>query len=163
MGSKCQRCVRSWAGAGFPAQARGWIALHCCGLSEEQKAIVKAKSQGKLEYDTTAAALRSCFPSYKACNPRAKKAIGSLLVEDHEGAEAGAASPEDEQPQDVEAFRADHGIHVGDSDTGEVSESDAAEALVVIWKERRKEIQKVNQSKRFGQPRFSLPCPLGWM
>lgn len=73
----------------------------------------------------------------------------------HEGAEASAASPEDEQFQDVEAFLADHGIHVGDSDTGEVSESDAAEALAVTWKERRKEIQKVNQSKRFGQPRFS--------
>ena len=150
-------CDRGLGSTFRPKQGVGlpWIALHCCGLSEEQKAIVKAKSQGKLEYDTTAAALRSCFPSYKAGNPRAKKAIGSLLVEDHEGAEASAASPEDEQFQDVEAFLADHGIHVGDSDTGEVSESDAAEALAVIWKERRKEIQKVNQSKRFGQPRFS--------
>ena len=149
----CDRCSRR-AGVDFPAQARGWIALHCCGLSEEQKAIVKAKSQGKLDYDTIAAALRSCFPSYKAVNPRAKKAIGSLLVEERDGSDTITASPDDEQFQDVEAFLADHGIHV-ESDTGEVSESDAAEALAVTWKERRKEIQKVNQSRRFGQPKFS--------
>ena len=149
----CDRCSRR-AGVDFPAQARGWIALHCCGLSAEQKAIVKAKSQGKLDYDTIAAALRSCFPSYKAVNPRAKKAIGSLLVEEQDGSDTITASPDDEQFQDVETFLADHGIHV-ESDTGEVSESDAAEALAVTWKERRKEIQKVNQSRRFGQPKFS--------
>ena len=127
--------------------------LRVVGRTESH--IVKAKSQGKLEYDTIAAALRSCFPSYKAFNPRAKKAIGSLLVEEQDGAEAHAASADEEQFQDVEAFLADHGIHVGDSDTGEVSESDAAEALAVTWKEWRKEIQKVNQSRGVGQPRFS--------
>ena len=150
------RCQRR-AGIDFPAQARGWITLNCAGLSEEQKAIIKAKTQGKLEYENISAAFRSCFPAYKAVNPRAKKAIGSLLVEDGASAEVGSNFNDEDAFGDVEAFLADHGVTIPDDpgDGGEVSESEAAEALAVTWKERRKEIQKVNQSRRFGQPAFS--------
>ena len=150
------RCHRR-ANVDFPAQARGWITLNCAGLTEEQKAIIKAKTQGKLEYESIAAAFRSCFPAYKAVNPRAKKAIGSLLVEDGGPQDAGPVGAIDEDAfQDVEAFLADHGVTIPDDPgDGEVSESEAAEALAVTWKERRKEIQKVNQSRRFGQPSFA--------
>ena len=86
------RCHRR-AGVDFPARARDWITLNRAGLTEEQKAIIKAKTQGKLEYDSIAAAFRSCFPAYKAVNPRNKKAIGSLMVESHEENDQG---PSDE-------------------------------------------------------------------
>ena len=48
----------------FP-EGRGWIALHCAGLTEEQKAIVKAKTQGKMDLDSVSAGVRSCFPTLK--------------------------------------------------------------------------------------------------
>lgn len=47
----------------FPSQARGWIALNCAGLSEQEKAIVKAKTQGNLEFDAVGAALNLAFLS----------------------------------------------------------------------------------------------------
>ena len=43
----------------FPAQAKGWILLHCAGLTEEQRAI---KTQGQLDFEVVSQALRSCFP-----------------------------------------------------------------------------------------------------
>ena len=60
-----EKCKRR-AAVDFPSEARGWIALHCICLSEEQKTIVKAKAQGSLRFDDITAALRSCFPLYKA-------------------------------------------------------------------------------------------------
>lgn len=55
------RCVRK-TGTSFPDEARGWIALHRAGLSEEQKAVVIARARGNLKRESIAAALRSCYP-----------------------------------------------------------------------------------------------------
>lgn len=71
-----EKCKRR-ASVDFPQAARGWIALNCCGLTEEQKAIVKAKTNGSLEFSEVSKALRSCFPVYKATSQR-KKTIGGL-------------------------------------------------------------------------------------
>ena len=75
------RCRRR-AGVEFPSQAQGWITLHCAGFSEEQKAIVKAKAQGKLEYETIAQSMRSCFPTYRASSSKSRRPIGALQVDD---------------------------------------------------------------------------------
>ncbi|CAE7220049.1 GIP, partial [Symbiodinium pilosum] len=128
-----QKCRRK-AEVEFPTAAQGWIALNCAGLSEEQKAIVKAKTQGKLELPTVTSALRSCFPQYRA-GAKAKKPVATLLVDDENIDEVS----EDGDPEafaDVEAFLADNNLddHVGDD---ELQEQDAAEALAVSWKERR--------------------------
>ena len=48
-------CKRK-ASVEFPPAARGWVALHCAGLNEEQKAIVKAKTHGSLDHDAVSAA-----------------------------------------------------------------------------------------------------------
>ena len=56
----------------FPSEAKGWILLHCAGMSEEQRAIVKAKSHGQLDFEIVSQALRSCFPDYKASSNRKK-------------------------------------------------------------------------------------------
>lgn len=60
--SKCKRKVA----VDFPTEARGWICLNASGLSEDQRAIVTAKTQGKMDLETVIAAMRSCFPDFKA-------------------------------------------------------------------------------------------------
>ena len=141
-----QKCVLK-AKVEFPSQAKGWIALNCAGLSEEQKAIVKAKTQGKLDIEVVTAALRSCFPQFKANANKARRPVSTYL------AEAEDAPPDDEVDdfQDVEAFLADHGLNVQgeDGETEEFQEEEATEALAISWKERRKEISKLQQRRGF--------------
>ena len=138
---KCERRAQ----VNFPSQARGWIALNCAGLSEEQKAIVKAKTQGNLDLDTIAAAMRSCFPVYRASGK--KKPTSVLQVEPE------FEDKPDARFDDVEAFLAEHGVAFQEDDLQEgdpFSETEAAEALAVSWKERRKEIAKFQQARQFG-------------
>ena len=140
------RCQRK-AGVEFPAAAQGWIALHCSGLSEEQRAIVKAKSQGKLELAAISSALRSCFPQYRA-SARAKKPMTPALAVEAE-AEGDEAADEDNFP-DVEAFLADHSFHEEPA-TMELDETEAAEALAASWREKRVEINRFRQARQFNQ------------
>ena len=141
-----ERCRRK-AQTDFPSSARGWITINCAGLTEQEKAIIKAKTQGSLEYDAVAAAFRSCFPMYKANGSKSRRPIGALVV-NTEAAETDPSPGEDQdQFQDVEAFLADHGEKV---EQDAISESEAAEALAVAWKDRRQEIQKHQQARKFG-------------
>eukprot|EP00435_Cladocopium_sp_Y103_P053201 s487_g17.t1 len=139
---KCQRRAQ----VNFPEQARGWIALNCAGLSEEQKAIVKAKTQGSLDFDAVSAALRSCFPQYRASGR--KKATGVLQVEQQDDDDK-----REHQFDDIEAFLTEHNMAFqDDSREGEdqFSETEAAEALAISWKERRREIAEFQQARQFG-------------
>eukprot|EP00435_Cladocopium_sp_Y103_P030061 s1739_g7.t1 len=138
---KCERRAQ----VKFPSQARGWITLHCAGLSEQEKAIVKAKTQGNLEFDAISAAMRSCFPLYRASGKKKQSTVLQAELDDDGRVEASF--------DDVEAFLAEHDAlfqdDVKDADE-QYSESEAAEALAVSWKERRKEIAKYQQSRQFG-------------
>ena len=152
------RCKRR-ANVAFPEAAKGWIALHCAGLSEEQKAIGKAKAAGKLEYDEIAEAIRSCFPNYKASASRSKKTIGVLQVDnyddDNQLEELPMRRDEDDDEEtfkEVEAFLADH-QELPQEPREIFTEKEAAEALMVSWKQRRQEITSQQQSRKFG-PRF---------
>ncbi|CAE7416880.1 GIP, partial [Symbiodinium pilosum] len=133
------------AAVGFPKEAHGWIALHCAGLSEEQKAIVKAKTQGKLDLETVSAGSRFCFSSLKATGVKTKRPTSVLLAEDEDLLTDQLA--EGESFADVEAFLADYGQ--GDGAEDAVSETDAAEALAVSWKEKRSEINRLQKSRQF--------------
>ena len=113
----CERKAR----VQFPSQAQGWIALNCMGLSEEQKAIVKAKTQGKLEVDLVTAALRSCFPVYKASASRSRRAVTTLIAEPDDG---GGLDDEDDSFQDVEAFLADYGLDQPQEDRDKYQEEE---------------------------------------
>ena len=141
-----ERCRRK-ADTDFPKAARGWITLNCAGLSEQEKAIIKAKTQGSLDYEDIAAAFRSCFPAFKASGSKARKPIGALMVDpEDELADTSSATPltgDGEPFADVEAFLADFS-------GGKSIEDEAAEALAVAWKDRHREIQQVQQSRRFG-------------
>ena len=125
--------------------------LNCAGLSEEQKAIIKAKTQGSLQLDDISAAFRSCFPLYKA-NNKARRPLGALVVEEDgvDSTTTGSKNIEesDDFLNDVESFLAEH--QALQPSLEEVSEGEAAEALAVSWQERRKEINKTVQSRRFG-------------
>ena len=142
-----QKCLRK-ARVEFPSQAHGWISLNCAGLTEEQKAIVKAKTQGRLEVDVVGAALRSCFPLYKASAAKARKPIQTLVAESDEPGNA-QDFPEDKF-EDIEAFLADYGYDKDEEAEEEFGEDETAEALAASWKERRREITKLQQSRGFG-------------
>ena len=102
-------------------------------------------------YDDIAAAFRSCFPAFKASGSKARKPIGALMVDpDDEGAGLQSASliaGEEDSFADVEVFLAGFS---GEKLSEELSEGEAAEALAVAWKDRRREIQQVQQSRKFG-------------
>ena len=146
-----QKCRRK-AAVEFPSVAQGWIALNCSGLTEEQRAIVKAKTQGRLELPTITAALRSCFPQFRA-STKARKPVSTLYVENEEDGEGSAADADGATDPfaDVEAFLADHNVASDANEAAEVDESEAAEALAISWRERRQEINKLQKSRRFGQ------------
>ena len=145
-----ERCRRK-AETDFPKAARGWITLNCAGLTEQEKAIIKAKTQGSLDYDDIAAAFRSCFPAFKASGSKARKPIGALMVDPDADGVGSQSSPliaaEEDSFADVEAFLADFS---SEKMSEELSEEETAEALAVAWKDRRKEMQQVQQSRRFG-------------
>ena len=56
--SKCKRKVQ----VDFPTEARGWICLHAAGLTEDQRAIVTAKTQGDMKLDVVMGAMRFLLP-----------------------------------------------------------------------------------------------------
>ncbi|CAE7244986.1 GIP, partial [Symbiodinium sp. CCMP2456] len=145
-----QKCVRK-AKVQFPSPAQGWITLNCAGLSEEQKAIVKAKTQGKLEIEVVTAALRSCFPQYKASASRARRPVNTYLVDPDLAVGPEDTVEETDDFEDVEAFLADHGFNEAKQEAEVFQEEEAAEALAVTWKERRKEITKLQQKRGFGK------------
>ena len=78
--AKCKRKVAIT----FPEEAQGWICLHASGLSEDQRAIVTAKTQGELKFDVVTAAMRSCFPDYRAPSKTSKIRSSAALLLEHE-------------------------------------------------------------------------------
>ena len=64
---KCQRkCSVT-----FPEEARGWLILRRSGLSDEQQAVVLARSLGVLKREEVSKAMRSCYPEFTAPRKRA--------------------------------------------------------------------------------------------
>eukprot|EP00435_Cladocopium_sp_Y103_P065475 s772_g27.t1 len=144
------RCERK-TNVTFPQQARGWILLHRAGLTEEQKAVILARSHGQMEREKIAVAMRSCYPDMvcKTAKPAAVHLVESSLDPDDEGS---AEEPLDEVDfQDVELLLSDHMSGVtGVDQSGEVFlETDVAEVMAVSWKEKRAELSKLQKSRKF--------------
>ena len=59
------RCNRK-TGVSFPEEARGWILLNCSGMTSEQRAVIRARTQGNLKFDAVGQAMRSCVPDFVA-------------------------------------------------------------------------------------------------
>ena len=141
----------------FPSEARGWICLNSSGLSPDQRAIVTAKTQGDLKLETVMAAMRSCFPDFRA----SKKHVRGAYIVHHEDTES--AEPETgpaldpEGPDSVvfdelEAFLTEHGMQDGTTNSSDVYDEDKiAEVLAATWKERRSEISRLQKTRKFQQ------------
>lgn len=152
--TKCKRKVN----VDFPTEARGWICLHSSGLSEDQRAIVTAKTQGDLKLETVMAAMRSCFPDFKAPAKTAKvrNSAAYMVEEETVDSETGYDGPESD-PSDaivfeVEAFLADYGVKEENTATSDAfDEAEVAEILAATWRERRSEISKLQRNRKFSQ------------
>ena len=126
----------------FPDEARGWLILHCSGLSSEQPAVVLARSLGVLKREELGRAMRSCYPEF-VCPKR--KLYGLSLVED-ESAGAQEVADDLNDFEDVEQFLAQHSVGQNDD---VFDETDIAEALAVTWKERRQDLNRMQRARKF--------------
>jgi hypothetical protein len=152
-----EKCKRK-SGVDFPTEARGWIVLHCCGMTEEQIAIVKSRTQGSLKMDKVCEAFYSCFPNFKAKKHLIRGAmLAEVAVSDAAPYDSfddplgGSGNPFGSSGfEDVEALLAEHG---GSEEAGDeiFEEGDVIEILAVSWKERRGEINKLQKSRKFDQ------------
>ena len=110
--SKCRRKVS----VDFQNEARGWICLTSSGLSTDQRAIVTAKTNGELKFEVVAAAMRSCFPEFRAS--RKAQSASALLVQQPEmdeseadvGPQLAEEAPDAVSFDEVEAFLAEYGV-----------------------------------------------------
>eukprot|EP00435_Cladocopium_sp_Y103_P012083 s801_g3.t1 len=145
-GELFDRCKRKCK-VDFPDEARGWLILHRSGLNEEQKAVVLARSNGVLKKDDIGRAMRSCYPDFTV--PK-KRNFGLSLVEDHADPPLEEDEGGEDVAQEVEAFLADH-VDLSPEDSSEIfEEGEVAEALAVSWKDKRKELGRLQKSRRFG-------------
>eukprot|EP00435_Cladocopium_sp_Y103_P061236 s2072_g22.t2 len=145
------RCKRK-TGVNFPDEARGWILLQCSGMNEEQRAVVLARTQGELKFDSMALSMRSCCPDFTV--PK-RRSLGAHMVETKSMAETMSQGADDEPPhdaaefQDIELFLAEYaGEHTTD-DTECYDEQDVADILQVSWREKRQELARLKQSRQF--------------
>ena len=143
------RCARK-GGVKFPEEARGWVLLNCSGLSESERAVVLARAQGDLKFDSVAQAMRSCYPELTISRKRLQSVH---VVEETETTEAldGNSSAGFE---DVEILLAEHGFSEeleGPPHDEEWEERHAAEILAASWKDKRKELNALQKNRRFAQ------------
>ena len=137
---KCERKT----GVNFPSEARGWMTLKWSGLSEEQQAVVKGRALGVLKLDTISQAMRSVYPDFTV-----KRRTGAAVVEgDFPEATADEVSDEVQGFEDIELFLTDF-VATPHDDEEVIEEHDVAEVLAATWKEKRAEITKLQQQRRF--------------
>ena len=132
----------------FPEEARGWLILNRCGLTEEQRAIVLARAGGKLTRADIGTALRSCYPDLVFSQ---RKNTAVHLVEEDE-INVDEPPPAEAEFEDIELLLAEHGHRPSEtSPSDEFEEGDVAEILAVTWKEKRAEISRLQKARKFQQ------------
>ena len=139
------RCGRK-TGVTFPEEAKGWMLLNWAGLSEEQRAVVRARVQGALKRESVAQSMRSRYPDLAISKRKANAA--AFVDEDFAESSMDKNYPlvgHQTDFQDVEQFLAEH--HGLD----EFEESDVAEILAATWKEKRAELSKLQKAGQFRQ------------
>ena len=144
-GELFDRCRRK-TGVSFPDEARGWLTLKRSGLTDGEQAVVLARSMGSLKREEVSRAMRSCYPDFTA--PK-RRSAGVSLVEDAPPDLSDIPESNDEMGfEDVEQFLADYdGEPLDEAEVFE--EKDVADVLAVSWREKRKEISKMQKARRF--------------
>ena len=145
------RCSRK-GGVKFPEEARGWVLLNCSGLTEGERAVVLARAQGDLKFDSIAQSMRSCYPEMTISR---KRASGVHVVEESDPAEQPESTANVSAGfEDVELLLAEHGLaedgeHVQHEEAWD--EREAAEVLAASWKDRRRELNTLQKNRKFTQ------------
>ena len=146
-----EKCSRR-ANVSFPEEARGWLILHRSGLSEEQKAVCLARSLGVLKRDEIGRAMRSCYPEFAA---KKNRSVPVHLLEMDDQLSESQESRDNTDPilDEVEQFLAEHDFSLTNpvEQDEAYDEHDVAEALAVTWKEKRRELTKLQRSRKFTQ------------
>lgn len=133
--SKCKRKVE----VDFPSQARGWICLRNSALNNDQRAIVTARMQGDFKFEALMAAMRSCYPEFRA---PPKSTRSSVYVAQHHEAAAELDSHEalqgEEEPgavqlEEMEEFLAEHGVQEPPHTTPEAFDEAKTRSTVLPW------------------------------
>ena len=133
----------------FPEEARGWLILHRSGLTEEQKAVVMARSLGVLKREESGKAMRSVYPEYVV---KRKTVPSGAAVVENEFSDSLPLEEDQDDFADVEQFLAELQPHEGeDPDLEAYEEEDVKEALAISWKDKRNELNKLQKARRFAQ------------
>ena len=152
------RCGRK-TGVQFPEEVKGYIALHCSGLTEEQRAVVLARTRGDLKFDSVAQSMRSCFPEF-VIPKRRSTAVGLVHDEDDEEGSDGVSvrgpmpSPGMEEEtgfKDIELFLAEYDMTDSIAPEEVYEESEIAEVLATTWRDKRQELNRLSKARKFHQ------------
>ena len=128
-------CQRD-AGIAFPDVVKGYLCLHRCGLSDDQRAVVLGRTGGKYEIAAIALALRSCFAEYWV--PKlSRRSHGVFVSEIPHEKEKEEEHEEDsgDDLDDVENF-----LNEDDECDMVLEEDEVREVLMSAWKQKRQEI-----------------------
>ena len=129
-------CQRD-AGIAFTDVVKGYLCLHRCGLSDDQRAVVLGRTGGKYEIAAIALALRSCFPECRV--PKLSRRSHGVFVSEmlYEMEEEEERDEEDsgDDLDDVEKF-----LNEDDESDMFSEEDEVREVLASAWKQKRQEI-----------------------
>ena len=128
---------------------KGYLCLHRCGLSDDQRAMVLGRTGGKYETASMAPALRSCFPEYRVPKHNRKSHgvfVSEMPIEEEEEEDIDEDASMDGL-EDVENF-----INEDDESDFTLDENDVREMLATAWKHNRQEISQERLRRGFGNP-----------
>ena len=134
---KCERKVN----VTFPEEARGWLILNRFGLTDEQKAGVLARGLGVLKREEIGRAMRSCYPEFVV----KKKNFCAGMVEGDFGHTATEDPEHDDDPDLPKEVDTTFLLKMSKI----YDEREVAEALAISWKDRRKELSKLQRTRKF--------------
>ena len=127
---------------------KGYLCLHRCGLSDDQRAVVLGRTGGKCEIAAIALALRSSFPEYWL--PKLSRRSHGVFVSEmpHETEEEEERDEEDSSDDldDVENF-----LNEDDESDLVLKEGEVRELRASAWNQKRK-ISKEKLRRGFGRP-----------
>ena len=122
------------AGIAFPDVVKGYLCLHRCGLSDDQRVVVLGRTGGKYEIASIAPALRSCFLEYRVpkLNRRSHGVFVSEMPIDEEEEEEIHEDASIDGMEDVEKF-----INEDDESDVTLDEDEVREVLAAAWKQKK--------------------------
>ena len=122
----------------FPDMVKGYLCLHRCGFSDDQRAVVLGRTGGKYEIASIAPALRSCFPEYRVPNLNRRSHgvfVSEMPIEEEEEEEEIDEDTTTDGLEDVEKF-----TNEDDESDFTLDEDEVREVLATAWKQKRQEI-----------------------